>query len=285
MRDKNELTQTPTLQENIAENDKLRSDYIRRIVLNNIYLNSCSSGPTLIPKVIIQFWHNLDDLPLDVQECLNSWETLENDGFQRILYDNTMAIKIIKDAYGEPYITAFNSCNHPAMRCDYFRLCYILKNGGFYLDADEFYQGVDCNQYFQDDKLKIQPLCYDVLSESMVDPEKFIHNKEFSDNWIFYVNNNPIIAPPDHPIIRKALERSTNILLNSKEGLEIQSTTGPGNLSASVVANLIDAKSLGVEDLRIIPNWNKVSISPWPLSYRNDKRNWRLWDKNEIWKD
>ncbi|MFW5871910.1 MAG: glycosyltransferase family 32 protein [bacterium] len=270
--------------ENIAENDKLRSEYMRSIIQNRVPLETCS-GPSLIPKVIIQFWHNLDDLPEDVQECINSWKILEHDGFDRILIDNTRAREFIKNEYGEPYISAYEYCHHPAMRCDYFRLCYLFKYGGFYLDADELYQGVDCKQYFQSDKLKIQPLCYDLLSHSMVSPEKFIDGKEFSENWIYYANNNPIISPSNHPIIRKALERSTSILLNSNQNLNIQSTTGPGNLSASIVAHLIDSTSTkGIECLRIIPDWNKVSISPWPLSYRNDKRNWRLWDNARNWK-
>ena len=48
------------------------------------------------------------------------------------------------------------------MRCDYFRLCFMARNGGFYVDADEVYQDVDCEYLFEDGRLKLQPLCYEM---------------------------------------------------------------------------------------------------------------------------
>jgi hypothetical protein len=36
------------------------------------------------------------------------------------------------------------------MRCDYFRLCYIYRQGGFYVDADEIYQGGDYHSLYRD---------------------------------------------------------------------------------------------------------------------------------------
>lgn len=268
----------------IAEKDDLRSEYIRIIVQETIPIENLVDV-ILIPKVIVQFWHNIDDIPLDVQECLNSWEPLEFQGFKRVLFDSTRARKFISNEFGQSYLKAFDRCHHPAMQCDYFRLCYLLVYGGFYIDADEFYQGTDYNHYFQDNKLKIQPLCYDIESGKMIKPEIFTKRGEYSENWIFYVNNNPLIAPAHHPIIRLALDRSTRILLDSEKGLDIQSTTGPGNLSASVVSHSIALKSARPRDFMIIPDWDSISISPWPLSYRNDKRNWRLWSLSDRWED
>ena len=118
---------------------------------------------------------------------------------------------------GHRYLQAFDLCYHPAMRCDYFRLCYILVNGGFYVDADEVYQGTECGRLFCDNRLKVQPLCYDKISDNMISPDLFIGKCKSSGNWIFYINNNPIISPAHHPIIHLALERATHILLNSSE--------------------------------------------------------------------
>jgi len=91
------------------------------------------------------------------------------------------------------------------------------------------------------------------------------------------VNNNPIIAPAAHEVLRLALQRSTHILLQRSGRPEIQSTTGPGNLSASLVRHVISLQETGGEwDFSILRNWEHISVCRWFLSYRNDERNWRL---------
>jgi hypothetical protein len=235
------------------------------------------SQKTQIPKVIIQFWHDLGNLPADVKECLNSWETLRNEGFIIKLFSNKSARVFIRNEFSEKYLKAFDKCHHPAMKCDYFRLCYIYCKGGFYVDADEVYTGASCNHLFSDNKLKIQPLCYDISKEKMVEPEIFLEDVQYPSNKIFYVNNNPLIGPPGHKLIKSALKRSTEILLNCSFKSEIQSTTGPGNLSASLVDYAINLKSNNENwDFHILKDWENISYCKWFLSYRNDERNWRL---------
>src|ERR1700734_2663988 len=219
----------------IAEDDHLRSCHIRELVQDGVPIDA-QSGHIKIPKLIIQFWHDLTALPPDVRECLHSWEPLTAHGFKRILIDDNEARAIISKRFGRRYVTAFDRCGHPAMRCDYFRLCYIYRYGGFYVDADEAYQGGDCQPLYRDNRLKIQPLCYDTHSNTMVHTDVFMGKKTYSPNWTFYVNNNPLVAPPFHPVVRLALARSTRILLSQAGSqLDIQSTTGPGNLTASLV--------------------------------------------------
>ncbi len=262
----------------IAEVDTLRSECIRNLVQKHVQCKK-RQGAIAIPKVIIQFWHDLDDVPHDVQECLDSWEALIKQGFKRIIFDNRAARNFIMKQFGEKHVAAFDLCCHPAMRCDYFRLCYLLKVGGFYVDADEVFQGNGFYSFFSDNRLKVQPLCYDMFSGLMVPPSIFLKRNVYSPHLIFYVNNNPIITPPEHPIIQLALERATLILLRrTKERSDIQSTTGPGNLSASLVNywNNLEREENG-QDFDFIYDWDSFSISKWPLSYRNDKRNWRVW--------
>lgn len=230
-----------------------------------------------IPKVLIQYWHDLRNLPDDVQECLNSWEPLRKHGFRRVIFDDERARSFIKTHYSTEHVDAFDLCYHPAMRCDYFRLCYLFRYGGFYVDADEVYQGTSCESFFNDNKLKIQPLCYDTTTDTMVAPEVFLKDDIYPSSRIFYVNNNPIIGPAGHKLMGLAIERSTRILLQRTDRPEIQSTTGPGNLSASLVKHAIRAKLMSKEwDFLILPNWEYTSICRWFLSYRNDERNWRF---------
>jgi len=263
-----------------AEDDGLRSSHIRELIQETIpkSIEKGSSGCADIPKVVVQYWHDADGIPEDVQSCLDSWELLSAQGFKRVLFDDNKARFFILETLGHTYVAAFDLCYHPAMRCDYFRLCYMLIHGGFYIDADEVYQGTDCSHFFYDNRLKLQPLCYDKATDTMIKTDIFVRDRKCSPDWIFYVNNNPIISPANHPIILLALERATRILLNSVERPEIQSTTGPGNLSASLVRHSVASILSGkTHDFLILPNWESTSISPWPLSYRNDGRNWRLW--------
>src|SRR6266567_2934887 len=199
----------------IAENDRLRSDCIRRLIHENRPARSVSSSPR-IPRVIVQFWHDAGEIPGDVVDCLATWEPLRTRGFGRHLFDDSEARRFIYDHLGDSYVNAYDRCGHPAMRSDYFRLCYILEFGGMYIDADDCYQGADILAVLGDNTLKIQPLCYDQSSGQMVHPSAFLGSTADSPNWTFYVNNNPLVAPAHHPVLRMALARATRLLLTEE---------------------------------------------------------------------
>ena len=110
----------------------------------------------------------------------------------------------------------------------------------------------------------------------MVDNKDFLHCP-YDETNIYYFNNNPIISPPNHHLITIALKRATYKLIGNENIFDIQATTGPGNLSASLVNYLIN----GGNDVEYIDDWNSISTSVWALSYRNDNRNWRLYNENE----
>ena len=267
----------------IAEDDGLRSRHMRHLI-QEVVPTEPPLLPVTIPKVVIQFWHDASAIPADVRECLDSWDPLASQGFKRVLFDDYEARRLISKRFGRRYVAAFDRCHHPAMRCDYFRLCYMVMHGGFCVDADEFYQGGDCESLFQDNRLKMQPLCYDTSAGTMVPNDIFTEKRNDSPHWIFYVNNNPLVAPASHPVVRLALARSTWILLSHKEKqLDIQSTTGPGNLTASLVKRAIAPDTAGqARDFSFLPNWEALSVSRWPLSYRGDERNWRLWNPSQV---
>jgi hypothetical protein len=111
----------------------------------------------------------------------------------------------------------------------------------------------------------------------MVSPAHFLRHDANSPGWIFYCNNNPLIGRPRHPIIGYALNQATSLLeIAGHDGLpEIQSTTGPGNLSRSIF-ELGAASVETCNDLVILSDWDSMAVSKWPLSHRNDARNWRL---------
>src|SRR5208282_6499459 len=94
--------------------------------------------------------------------------------------------RVVADNLESCRLKALDACYHPAMRSDYFRLCYVGLRGGCYVDADDIYSGQSLDVLFGDGRLKLQPLCYDVLSDAMVPPEVFTRLGAGSQNWIFY---------------------------------------------------------------------------------------------------
>jgi hypothetical protein len=210
-------------------------------------------------------------------------------GFQHHLFDEQRARAFVADSLGVRHERAFERCYHPAMKADYFRLCYLLIEGGFYVDADDICIGTDIGWLFDDGRLKVQPLCYDIASGTMVKPSMFLQAGAYNPCWIFYVNNNPMIATAGHPIVERALQQATDLLELANENVlpEIQATAGPGNLSRSIFE--FGIKSGNVEgDLAILRDWDAFAVSKWPLSYRSDSRNWRISNqqrlpRNEEW--
>jgi len=231
----------------------------------------------------VQFWDDLKRLPSDVGECIESWKKLEARGFDVRLFDNDGARELIASRLGPRHENAFQRCYHPAMQSDYFRLCFILVEGGCYLDADDVYNGPTIERLFDDGRLKIQPLCYDVETHRMVPPREFTEPGADSPSWIFYFNNNPLLAAPGHPIIERALANATEALERATDGElpEIQSTTGPGNLTRSIF-ELARRTGATRSALLVLRDWENVASSRWPLGYRSDTRNWRLSNRRKF---
>ena len=260
----------------IAEHDQRRSEYVRRLHLVD---QPPEQGAELtVPRSLVQFWDNTRAIPADVRECMDSWRPLKKQGFSLLLFDDDTARKFIGDHFSARHLEAFGRCEHPAMRSDYFRLCFMMSNGGFYVDADDVYQGGDCDHWFHGNRLKLQPLCYDISTDSMVESKEFLARPAESSDRVYYANNNPLIAPPNHPIIAAALARATRVLLNHVGKMrDIQSLTGPGNLTISLVRYAIGRKVDQDLGFAFLTDWDALAVSRWPLGYRNDQRNWRLW--------
>lgn len=257
--------------------DRARSKFVRDLVqrsgASKSHWTACS-GST--PKRIVQFWDDLGQLPSDVEACMNSWRRLESDGFELEVFDRTSASNFIRARLGSRHEEAFARCYHPSMMSDYFRYSYILVEGGFYIDADDVYHGTLIGHLFDDGRLKLQPFCYDLETSQMVAPSLFTEPGADRPGWIFYFNTTPMIAARDHPMIERALSNATASLeAGSVDGLpEVQATTGPGNLTRSVFE--IISEGCSPDALMVAHDWELTSTSQWPLSYRDDARNWRL---------
>lgn len=260
------------------ESHRARSRFVRELVQRP---NNPTIAPYMlkkeIPRRIFQFWDNIDRLPKDVSECIDTWRKAEEQGIEKILFDKNQARTFISKKLGYRHRNAYDMCYHPAMQSDYFRLCYIFVEGGCYIDTDDVYDGAYIEDFFRDCRLKIQPLCYDIATHTMVPPSLFTKLGENSEGWIFYFNNNPLIAGSGHPLIGRALAQATLYLEQSAKTSfpEIQSTTGPGNLTKSIFDAITESNEIE-RTLLVLRDWEDIARNVWDLSYRNDTRNWRL---------
>jgi hypothetical protein len=79
--------------------------------------------------------------------------------------------------------------------------------------------------------------------------------------------------------LERALARATVSLLGDKATPEIQSTTGPGNLTAVLAAHARESELLGTApDFELLLDWEATAEPCWDLAYRSDSRNWRKMD-------
>lgn len=263
----------------LSKDERNRSNFVRELVqrANEPYLRRAAHLANVPPKRIVQFWDDHDRLPQDVRECMDSWKELEQSGFEIQVFDECSAREFIRTHLGSRYENAFEKCYHPSMKSDYFRYSYIFVEGGFYIDADDVYHGTAIDHLFSDSRLKLQPFCYDISTAQMVPPSNFVNLGANQLSWIFYFNTTPLIAVRNHPIVERALQNATISLEQEfrDELPEVQATTGPGNLTRSVFEMLAE-ESCPEEALLVVHDWEKISTSKWTLSYRSDKRNWRL---------
>lgn len=124
--------------------------------------------PKAVPQTVIRYWHDPNNLPDDVRDCLASWDRLVEEGFEIRMFCDASAAAYIAERYGAREREAFARCRHPAMRSDYLRMCYVLSEGGLYVDADDVLLGDGWKELFGDGRLKVQPLCYDISTARMV---------------------------------------------------------------------------------------------------------------------
>ncbi|MCA1440807.1 hypothetical protein I6F07_11415 [Ensifer sp. IC4062] len=269
-----------TLPPDFENDDLFRSAFVRELTLCQLTSADDTAGSDIgalaIPRTLIRYWHDLNELPEDVKECLDSWNHLDREGFEIRTFDDLSAMKYIADKFGARETAAFARCRHPAMRSDYLRMCFVLAEGGMYVDADDVLLGDGWKDIFRNGRLKLQPLCYDISTSRMVPASQIWLADLPTDGRVFYVNNDPIAAPAGHPMLARALARATEKLLGDEEVPIIQSTTGPGNLTVALATHAHALRAAGsLPDFELLRNWDGIAETRWDLSYRGDARNWR----------
>lgn len=260
---------------------QLRSLTLKRLTSQATPDRPVAQSSSPVPRVLVQYWDE-PEVPDDVAKCLASWAPLESRGFTRLLFDRNRARGFIHDAHGDGHAAAFDAAPHPAARSDYFRLCYLAVHGGWYVDADDQFREVDIGILLPPRGLRVQALCYDIDAGNTIDPRAALQSSD-TRNVIHYVNNNPIIARPGHPIITEALRVAT-VTLNQHARIpgthfDIQATAGPGLLTLIIAKYGLGSPLTTTElDVEIRTDWDAFAQPVWDLTYRQSGYDWRAWD-------
>ncbi len=163
-----------------------------------------------IPLKIAQYWD--DDIPADVEALCDAWRTM-HPTFSYARFSDREARRYL-DANGPAGArAAFDRAAQPAMKADLFRLAYLYREGGFYIDADD-----RC----------LAPL----PTIGLGDFDLILHQEDWGT-----AGNNLIGVVPGHPAIKLALDAGIEAV-NRGDGDIVWLSTGPGLLTRAVACFL-----------------------------------------------
>jgi len=205
-----------------------------------------------IPAKIMQFWDRTRP-PTAVSKLLRTWSDAHPDHEYRC-FDKMSARAYLAANYPLEVGRAYHRASHPAQASDIFRLAYLLREGGYYADADD--------------------RCVGHLSSVTAANLQFIaYQEQFAS-----LGNNFIGCVPDAPIVKRALDLAVEAM-NRGDSEAIWLSTGPGVLTrafAEVFAAQGKAWQEWLQNRRILDRRRLFDVS-WPhsiLNYKNTRLSW-----------
>ncbi len=158
------------------------------------------AGPSRIPRQLVSYWEGPRSRPLDT--IGDEWRSLLT-GWEVAAFDRDGAEAWLAAEAAPPLARRFRAARHPATRADIFRVAYLARAGGLWIDGDERPQAPI------DDWLE----GCDLL---------LVHEKGHST-----IANSFVGAAPGHPVLTAAAEAIANTS-SFKGGIDTWIETGPG---------------------------------------------------------
>ena len=189
-----------------------------------------------IPQHIMQFWDTAE-MPDDLRTYCASWPEAHPQ-LRYTRYDEESAADFLAINGFSAALRAFMRAEQPAMRADIFRLAFLYRKGGIYVDADD-----RCQK-------SISPLLSGCAS-------LVLYQEDLGS-----VGNNFIIAAPEHPVIKRALDKAVEAINQGACDL-LWLATGPGLLTRAVCSFVAEDEISWREKLAQI----RVLDRPEMLSY------------------
>ena len=203
-----------------------------------------------IPHMLHQFWDK-EQPPEDVAKLMDGAKRINADCTYRRWCDADARRFLSTLDWAEP-LRAYRVARHAAMKSDIFRLAVLCKEGGLYLDADDF--------------------CAAPLRKLLAHDTEFLcYQEEYGS-----IGNNFLAATPGHPIVTAALREAVRSVLNGA-GESLWLVTGPGLISRIVAASIARTPDLrpspGIQVLPLCILQRFVRPDR-RVAYKKDSRHW-----------
>ncbi|MCZ6666977.1 MAG: glycosyltransferase [Gammaproteobacteria bacterium] len=171
---------------------------------------------SLIPRVIVQTFRTAA-VGRPIFSAVTRWQEM-NPEFDYYFFDDDAARGFVEEHFPAEVLQAFDALVPGAFRADLWRCCYLVKNGGVYVD------------------IRMEPLLAlrTILDLAASNPPSFVTARDMpqviGDGFIY---NAFIAAAPGHPFLVAALERALVSISNQDYGRNSLDITGPGCLGAA----------------------------------------------------
>jgi tetratricopeptide (TPR) repeat protein len=259
LRDKDPHKRIDTLMEIVKSENRLTPPAIylmlslrRAGALDAKISNDNEEHASPIPKKIVQYWDQKQP-PKDISLMMRTWVDA-HPGYQYCRFDNATARDYLANHYPAEVLNAYLYANHPAQKSDLFRLAYLFREGGFYIDADD--------------------RCVGSLSTISETNAVFIAYQE----QYATLGNNFLGCIAGESVIGRALFLAVESL-HRGDSDSIWLATGPGLLTRAFVQVLVEHSLAPIPWLqeRQILDRHSLHLVSWPhaiSSYKNTARGW-----------
>jgi tetratricopeptide (TPR) repeat protein len=167
---------------------------------------AAEGGSDAIPRRIIQFWDSSPP-PDDVLSIMQSWSEL-NPGCVVERFDDQRARAFLAAHHDREVLVAYHRATSPAMKADLFRLAYLVRCGGVYVDADD--------------------RCTAPVDTLLPEGAGLVLYREYLGT----LGNNFIASVAGHPVVVAALAQAVTAIGRGDQDI-LWLATGPGLITRS----------------------------------------------------
>ncbi len=169
-----------------------------------------------IPRNIMQYWDKATP-PSGIAALMTGWRDSHPD-FKYVRFNKADARAYLREHYPDAVVQAYRRASHAAQASDVFRLAYLYREGGYYIDADD--------------------RCLGHLSEITGGDAEFIAYQE----QYATLGNNFLACVPGEPVMGRALDLAV-AALNRGDADTIWLATGPGLMTRAFAQLLAEQGS------------------------------------------
>ncbi|WP_207191854.1 tetratricopeptide repeat protein, partial [Paracraurococcus ruber] len=208
-----------------------------------------AGGPTSgIPPRLAQYWDS-GAPPAEIAALMAGWRAA-HPGHDATLFDDASARAFLAARCAPAVLAAYARAREPAQKSDLFRLAWLLREGGWYIDADD-----RC----------LAPLG----SLPAGDAALVLYQEDYGT-----AGNNVIGAAPGHPVIALALESATAALNRGDRDI-LWFSTGPGLLTRAL-ARVLAGQPAALAGMRLFERraMHQVVGMHCELGYKKTERHW-----------